>query len=62
VDEGGKVGSGSIALNGSILAGGLMVKGESEWEELKTNNNGLDSILSKIGIPVKRDNEGKGSI
>jgi ATP adenylyltransferase len=62
VDEGGQIGSGSLALNGSILAGGLMVKGQSEWEALQTNSSLLDGLLSKIGIPVRRNNEGKGVI
>lgn len=51
------MGSGSVALNGSLLAGGLMVKDVPVWEELKANNHSLDDLLSKIGI--LRDRGGK---
>ncbi|KAL9094053.1 MAG: hypothetical protein Q9165_003723 [Trypethelium subeluteriae] len=42
---------GSVALNGTLLAGTLMVKNEEEWEILKSNKSKFDEILTAIGIP-----------
>ena len=44
---------GKIELNGTILAGTLMVKTEKEWDYLRQNEEGgsLGHILSAIGIP-----------
>ncbi|KAI9687692.1 MAG: bifunctional AP-4-A phosphorylase/ADP sulfurylase [Bogoriella megaspora] len=42
---------GIVALNGTILAGTLMVKGEEEWELLKRDKASFDEILGAIGIP-----------
>ncbi|KAF7846430.1 hypothetical protein BT93_L4383 [Corymbia citriodora subsp. variegata] len=42
----------SVALNGTILAGTLMVKLESEWEGLKKDAGQLDSVLEAVGIPA----------
>lgn len=40
---------GIVALNGTILAGTLMVKAEAEWDELRKNHGNLTDILSTIG-------------
>lgn len=43
------VGSGVIALNGTILAGTLMVKAEAEWNELRRDPEVLTGALSTVG-------------
>ena len=50
---------GSIQLNGTILAGTLMVKAEAEWNELRANPGKLLDILRDVGVPW--NNEGEGS-
>lgn len=42
---------GSVALNGTLLAGTLMVKLEDEWNALRDDELQLDEILTAIGIP-----------
>lgn len=42
---------GSVALNGTLLAGTLMVKLEDEWDTLREDELQLDEILTAIGIP-----------
>jgi ATP adenylyltransferase len=42
---------GSVPLNGTLLAGTLMVKLEDEWIALKDDQLQLDHILTEIGIP-----------
>lgn len=46
-------GAGVIALNGTILAGTLMVKAEAEWNELRRNPEVLGSVLAAIGYPAE---------
>lgn len=41
----------SVALNGTILAGTLMVKYEVEWDMLRHDHSLLDGILASIGYP-----------
>jgi ATP adenylyltransferase len=48
-DQGVEVGS--VALNGTLLAGTLMVKLEDEWDALRNDEVQLDDILTTIGIP-----------
>ncbi|KAF2156265.1 putative bis-tetraphosphatase [Myriangium duriaei CBS 260.36] len=43
----------SVAVNGTILAGTLMVKGEDEWETLKSDPPKLNEVLRAIGDPVQ---------
>lgn len=45
--------SGYVALNGTLLAGTLMVKSAEEWDLLRSSASPLDSILEAIGIPRK---------
>lgn len=45
-----------IDLNGTVLAGTLMVKTEREWNMLRENPQRLGKILRSIGIPIDRDN------
>lgn len=49
--KGGK--KGLVALNGTVLAGTLLVKNEMEWEALRSDKGGekLSSILGAIGFP-----------
>lgn len=44
---------GPIALNGTILAGTLMVKTEEEWDALRGPDGPwiLGNILREVGIP-----------
>lgn len=41
--------AGMIALNGTILAGTLMVKAEAEWNEIRRNPEILTNILGTVG-------------
>ncbi|TKA51881.1 hypothetical protein B0A49_13108, partial [Cryomyces minteri] len=45
-DDGEEVGS--VALNGTILAGTLVVKDEGEWELLKNDNGKLNELLRAV--------------
>ncbi|KAL9110000.1 MAG: hypothetical protein Q9227_005339 [Pyrenula ochraceoflavens] len=52
---------GFIALNGTLLAGTLMVKGQREWDVLRSQAGGLDEVLKGVGVPVMdRDGEREG--
>ncbi|RHZ61126.1 putative bis(5'-nucleosyl)-tetraphosphatase [Aspergillus thermomutatus] len=42
---------GVVTLNGTILAGTLMVKAEAEWNEIRRNPETLADILATIGYP-----------
>ncbi|KAL3419602.1 putative bis(5'-nucleosyl)-tetraphosphatase [Phlyctema vagabunda] len=42
---------GPIALNGTLLAGTLLVKSEPEWNALRSDETKLASVLEAIGIP-----------
>lgn len=46
---------GSVALNGTILGGTLMVKLRGEWEVLRGSSEVLDGVLHAIGIPPRHD-------
>ena len=48
-DDGSEVGF--VALNGTALAGTMMVKNQGEWDMLRGQPELLDSILARIGIP-----------
>lgn len=54
-DDGSVVGSGEIALNGTILAGTLMVKAEAEWNTLRRDPEILTNALSTVGYPSGLD-------
>ena len=41
---------GPVALNGTLLAGTLLVKSEAEWDTLQKDESKLEDILSSIGI------------
>lgn len=43
---------GPITLNGTVLAGTLLVKNETEWNTLKRDASQLLQLLEIIGIPV----------
>lgn len=42
----------SVAINGTILAGTLMVKDEEEWDVLRKDHSLIDGILTSIGYPL----------
>jgi sulfate adenylyltransferase (ADP) / ATP adenylyltransferase len=44
-------GEGSVAVNGTVLGGTLMVKELSEWDALRHGNVRIDEVLKEIGIP-----------
>ena len=50
---------GPIALNGTILAGTLMVKTEEEWNLLRGTQGPrlLEGILEQVGLPVTEEEE-----
>jgi sulfate adenylyltransferase (ADP) / ATP adenylyltransferase len=41
---------GPVALNGTLLAGTLLVKSELEWDTLRADESKLNDILSSIGV------------
>ena len=43
--------SGVVAVNGTILAGTLMVKTKSEWDRLRQNPEQLRDLLRSVGVP-----------
>ena len=45
-------GEGSVALNGTVLGGTLMVKERSEWDTLRHGHVDVDDILEQVGIPL----------
>ena len=50
---------GFVALNGTMLAGTLMVKYQEEWDVLRAEPERLDTLLEAIGIPLgTEDNRG----
>jgi ATP adenylyltransferase len=48
---------GSLALNGTVLAGTALVKSEAEWEALKKSPNELLAVLNSIGIPREKSGD-----
>ena len=48
-DDGSDVGF--AALNGTLLAGSMMVKDQEEWDLLRSRPGILDDVLAAIGIP-----------
>lgn len=46
---------GPVALNGTILAGTLMVKSEEEWNELRRDEGKLLDLLKMVGIPPENN-------
>jgi ATP adenylyltransferase len=45
--------AGLVSLNGTILAGTLMVKAEAEWNALRNNSDSLNNILATVGFPAQ---------
>ncbi|KAI0199631.1 HIT-like domain-containing protein [Astrocystis sublimbata] len=41
---------GTVALNGTVLAGTALVKNKSEWDALRTNDTMLPRVLGTIGV------------
>lgn len=41
-----------VALNGTVLAGTLMVKNEELWHLVQKDHKRLDEVMQAIGIPV----------
>ncbi len=51
ITSNGDQSSGVVALNGTILAGTLMVKMKSEWDQLRQNPEQLRDLLRSVGVP-----------
>ncbi|KAH8673541.1 HIT-like domain-containing protein [Xylariales sp. PMI_506] len=51
--ESGEEDIGSIALNGTVLAGTALVKNQAEWDALRHNPRVLLDVLRQIGVPPK---------
>jgi sulfate adenylyltransferase (ADP) / ATP adenylyltransferase len=43
--------AGDVGLNGTVLAGTLMVKDEEQWNLLSEGGHRLDSLLQEAGVP-----------
>lgn len=41
-----------VSLNGTILAGTLMVKTEEQWDSLKGDGEVVNDLLGEVGIPI----------
>ena len=54
-------GEGTVAINGTILAGTLMVKDQVEWDNLRRNPDLLSEVLSTIGYPIDCGRAGNGN-
>lgn len=52
---------GYVALNGTILAGTLMVKLQEEWDVLRGKTSVLDGLLQSIGVPMHGERQDAGS-
>jgi ATP adenylyltransferase len=52
-DDGSDIGF--VALNGTMLAGTLMVKYQEEWDVLRVEPEKLDTLLEAIGIPLETE-------
>ena len=44
---------GSVALNGTILAGTLLVKSDIEWDAVRKDEGLLVNVLETIGVPLR---------
>lgn len=44
--------TGTVSLNGTILAGTLMVKHELEWDDLRNQPDKINLLLSVVGLPT----------
>lgn len=45
---------GSLALNGTVLAGTALVKSELEWDALRRDPQGFANVLRGIGVPTDK--------
>jgi ATP adenylyltransferase len=43
-------GRGDVSLNGTILAGTLMVREKQQWDYLKSNPMALQDVIRRVGI------------
>lgn len=46
---------GVVSLNGTVLAGTLMVKAEAEWDVLRARPELLVKMLREVGFPRERE-------
>ncbi|KAG7291099.1 hypothetical protein NEMBOFW57_001109 [Staphylotrichum longicolle] len=49
--RGGEEGGGTLALNGTVLAGTALVKTQEEWDALRAEPEQLLELLGRIGVP-----------
>jgi ATP adenylyltransferase len=60
--SGGRENVGSLALNGTVLAGTALVKNEAEWEALKKSPEQLLAVLRSIGISRSETEDGQNKL
>lgn len=48
---------GPVSLNGTLLAGTLLVKSEAEWNALRSDESKFMGVLAAIGIPPAIHNQ-----
>ena len=48
---------GPVAVNGTVLAGALMVKTEEEFHKMQRDESNLYSLLQELGIPIERHHD-----
>jgi ATP adenylyltransferase. len=48
---------GVVSLNGTVLAGTLMVKAEAEWDVLRASPEILREVLREVGYPREREGD-----
>ncbi|RFU75785.1 atp adenylyltransferase [Trichoderma arundinaceum] len=53
---------GSLALNGTVLAGTALVKSEAEWDALKESPGELLAVLKSIGVPREEARDGQNKL
>ena len=58
-DDGSDIGF--TALNGTLLAGSMMVTNQEEWDFLRSKPGIIDNILAAIGIPPESVEHGSGA-
>jgi sulfate adenylyltransferase (ADP) / ATP adenylyltransferase len=54
-------GEAPVSVNGTILAGTLMVKDKVEWDSLRQDPDLLSYLLSTIGYPVDSGSSENGN-
>lgn len=51
-------GEGIIEVNGTLLAGSLMVKTKKDWDALREDDSKFQELLNAIGVPRSAKHDG----